>query len=200
MSDSTRRGWGLGLLLGAAALGTGAWLRSRRPPLDTDTAAAALSAAPSSAGSVASAASTSASASSSPIPVALTLMDGRILTAADIAGRAVVLNFWAPWCPPCVREMPELDRFSRSAAGRKTLVIGLAIDERPNVDRFLAAHPVGFPVSVLGYGGLTWVRRLSNNGNPALPFSAVFSPYGKLVQRKFGPTDLAELTRWARDF
>jgi thiol-disulfide isomerase/thioredoxin len=192
MTDLNRRGWALGVGLGVVALGGGAWLRSRHAPLspvadlDVDVTPAA--------GGVAS---SGAAIAASPLPFALTTLDGKTLAAADIRGRAVVLNFWAPWCPPCVREMPEIDRFARSAAGKDTLVIGLAIDEAPAVHRFVAEHPISFPVSVLGYAGLSWVRKLGNDSG-ALPFSAVFDRRGRLVHRKLGPTSAAELSGWAQ--
>ena len=187
MSDMNRRGWGLGFALGAVALGTGAWLRHRQAPVETgDGVAAAASAAG------------IALPPLTPIPEPLKTMDGRTLTNADIAGRFVVLNFWAPWCPPCVREMPELDRFAHSEAGKNTLVIGLAIDEQPAVDKFIAAHPVSFPIAVLGYGGLAWARRLSNDPSVALPFTAVFDRSQRLAQHKFGATNAAELGAWVR--
>jgi thiol-disulfide isomerase/thioredoxin len=173
--------------LGALALGAGAWLRHRQPPVVTgDTAAAAASAA----GVVLP--------PLTPIPAPLRTLDGRTLTNADIAGRFVVLNFWAPWCPPCVREMPELDRFARSRAGQNALVIGLAIDEETAVDKFVAAHPVSFPISILGYAGLAWARRLSNDPNVALPFTAVFDRSQQLAQHKFGATNADELAGWVR--
>src|SRR3954465_9382441 len=134
-----------------------------------------------------------------PIPTPIQTMDGRTLSNANVAGRAVVLNFWAPWCPPCVREMPELDRFARSPAARGTLVIGLAIDEEPAVRKFAAAHPVGFPIAVLGYAGLAWVGRLGNDAK-VLPFTVVYDRKHKLVQRKVGPTSESELAGWARSF
>jgi hypothetical protein len=93
--------------LGAAALGGGAWLRHRQAPVVTgDTAAAAASAAG------------VALPPLTPIPSPIHTTDGRTLTNADIAGRFVVLNFWAPWCPPCVREMPDIDRFARRRPAR----------------------------------------------------------------------------------
>jgi len=187
MSALTRREWIAGLGLGAAGLGVGAWLRHRRPPVETgDGAAAAASAAG------------IALPPLTPIPAPIRTTDGRTLSDADIAGRFVVLNFWAPWCPPCVHEMPEIDRFARSEAGRNVLVIGLAIDEQPAVDRFLAAHPVSFPISILGYAGLAWARRLSNDPNVALPFTAVFDRSQRLAQHKFGATNAAELASWVR--
>ena len=187
MSGLTRREWVAGIGLGAAALGVGAWLRHRQAPVETgDRAAAAASAAG------------IALPPLTPIPAPIRTTDGRMLSNDDIAGRAVVLNFWAPWCPPCVREMPELDRFARSADGKDALVIGLAIDEQPAVDKFLAAHPVSFPISILGYAGLAWARRLSNDPNVALPFTAVFDRSRRLAQHKFGATNAAELAGWLR--
>ncbi len=94
--------------------------------------------------------------------------------------------------------MPDIDRFAHSDAGRNTLVIGLAIDEQANVDKFLAAHPVSYPISVLGYAGLAWARRLSNDPNVALPFTAVFDRSQQLAQHKFGSTNATELADWTR--
>jgi len=189
MSGLTRRDAVGAAVLGAAALGAGAWLRRRQaspPVMVGDSAAAAASAAG------------IALPPLTPIPSPIKTMDGRTLTDADIGDRFVLLNFWAPWCPPCVKEMPEIDRFARSEAGRNVLVIGLAIDERPAVEKFAAAHPVSFPISILGYAGLAWARRLSNDPNVALPFTAVFDRSRRLAQHKFGATNAAELTEWMR--
>ena len=189
MSGLTRRDAVGAAVLGAAALGAGAWLRRRQaspPVMVGDSAAAAASAAG------------IALPPLTPIPSPIKTMDGRTLTDADIGDRFVLLNFWAPWCPPCVKEMPEIDRFARSEAGRNVLVIGLAIDERPAVEKFAAAHPVSFPISILGYAGLAWARRLSNDPNVALPFTAVFDRSQRLAQHKFGATNAGELADWVR--
>jgi thiol-disulfide isomerase/thioredoxin len=175
-----RRVWAGAAVAGVAAAAAGAWWANRNGLASAGAAAAG-----------------SAAAAAGPLPSPLQTLDGRTITNADIAGRSLLLNFWAPWCPPCVKEMPELDRFSRSPAGANTLVIGLAIDEKPAVDKFVAAHPIGFPIAVLGFAGLAWVRRLSNDANVALPFSAVYDRSQKLVQKKFGPTTEAELSGWA---
>ena len=187
MSALKRREVVAGVVLGAAGLGVGAWMRHRQRPVEVgDTAAAAASAA----GLVVP--------PLTPFPSPIVTTQGRTLANADVAGRFVVLNFWAPWCPPCVREMPELDRFARSDAGKDVLVIGLAIDEQAAVDKFVAAHPVSFPIAILGYAGLAWARRLSNDPNVALPFTAVFDRAQRLAQHKFGATNAAELTGWVR--
>lgn len=55
--------------------------------------------------------------------------DGRTLSLADFHGRFVLLNVWATWCPPCVKEMPSLDRLQKMKSGRLE-VVALSIDRR----------------------------------------------------------------------
>ena len=113
----------------------------------------------------------------------------------SLRGRPLVVNFWATWCPPCVKEMPELDRFVREFAGRGWQVIGVAIDQSEPVQNFLKQTPVSFPIVLAGNEGLSWVRRL---GNPAggLPFSVQFGADGRIARRKLGATTFDELSAW----
>lgn len=121
---------------------------------------------------------------------------GAQLATKGLQGRPLVLNFWATWCPPCIKEMPELDRFVHQFGGAGWQVLGLAIDQKAPVQQFLQRSPVSFPTALAGPDGLALVREL---GNPAggLPFTVVFSSAGEIVQRKLGPTDFAELSGWA---
>ena len=111
-------------------------------------------------------------------------------------GRPLVINFWATWCPPCVREMPELDRFAREFGGRGWQVLGLAIDQSAAVEAFLQRRPVSFPIALGGNDGLTIIRELGNTSG-GLPFTVVISAQGKLTSRKMGATDYGELSAWA---
>ena len=71
------------------------------------------------------------------------------VSLSEFAGRAVVLNFWATWCPPCRREMPMLDEFHAAYSSRGLSVIGLAIDEPPaQVRRFVESIGVSYPIWV----------------------------------------------------
>lgn len=112
-----------------------------------------------------------------------------------LRGRPLVVNFWATWCPPCVKEMPELDRFAREYGGRGWQVVGVAIDQSEPVQTFLKQTPVSFPIVLAGNEGLSWVRRF---GNPAggLPFSVQFGPEGRIARRKLGATTFEELSTW----
>jgi thiol-disulfide isomerase/thioredoxin len=122
---------------------------------------------------------------------------GARLPVRSLRGRPLVLNFWATWCPPCVKEMPELDRFAQSAGVRGWQVLGVAIDQAEAVRSFLQATPVGFPVAVAGVDGLGLVRQLGNAAG-ALPFTVVLAADGRILQRKMGATTLDELETWSR--
>lgn len=81
----------------------------------------------------------------------LSLLDGSTISNTDLAGRAVVLNFWASWCAPCEQEMPELDRLHADllADGTPATIIGVGVkrDNHDNalamVDRLGVTYPIG---------------------------------------------------------
>ena len=122
---------------------------------------------------------------------------GGELAIASLRGHPMVLNFWATWCPPCLRELPQLDRFHRTHAERGWRVVGLAVDGADAVRQFLARHPVTFPVGLAGFAGVELSRTLGNPSG-ALPFTALFDARGRLRFRKLGETNFEELAGWAR--
>ena len=121
---------------------------------------------------------------------------GGELVMAALRGRPLLLNFWATWCPPCVKEMPELDRFQRDFAAAGWRVVGLAVDGPTPVRDFLARHPVSYPIGLAGFEGTDLSRRLGND-RAALPFSVAFDAAGRIVRRKLGETHYEELRAWA---
>jgi thiol-disulfide isomerase/thioredoxin len=121
---------------------------------------------------------------------------GGELLMSEHRGKALLINFWATWCAPCIKEMPELDRFAR-AQGQRLQVIGLAIDRMEPVQEFLTRHPVSFAIGLAGMDGTDLARSL---GNPAgaLPFTVLLDAKGKIVQRRLGETRQADLEAWAK--
>lgn len=122
--------------------------------------------------------------------------DGGLLHMDSLRGQPLLLNFWAPWCPPCVEELPLLSRFYLEHASKGWQVLGLALDQLEPVQRFLATTPVSFPVAMAGAAGIEVGRSLGNLSG-ALPFTVVLGSDGRLAHRKIGRVTPADLRAWA---
>lgn len=122
---------------------------------------------------------------------------GTPLAWSTLKGRPLVLNFWATWCPPCVKEMPELDHFQREFAAKGWKVVGLAIDGPTPVREFLAKVQVGFDIGLAGFGGTELAQTLGNTVG-GLPFTVLIDAQGRVRHRLMGATDLTQLREQAR--
>ena len=127
--------------------------------------------------------------------------EGGELVLANYRGKPLVLNFWATWCPPCVKEMPDLDTFAKEHATQGWRVLGLAVDNPKAVREFLARAPVGYTIGLAGFEGSDLARQLGNGqggGQAGLPFTVAFDRNGAVTHRKSGATTLEELRGWAK--
>jgi thiol-disulfide isomerase/thioredoxin len=122
--------------------------------------------------------------------------EGGELVMADLRGQPLLINFWATWCPPCIKELPEFDRFARSHAQRLR-VVGLAIDSLAPVQEFLKKQPLSFAIGLAGFAGTDLARGLGNSAG-ALPFTVLLDAKGQVLERRLGETRLADLEAWAR--
>lgn len=120
---------------------------------------------------------------------------GGELALASLRGRPLLVNFWATWCPPCIRELPLLDSFWREHRGSGWQVLGWAIDEPGPVQQFLQRAPVGFPIVLATSLGLDWSRRLGNSGG-GLPYTTWLDRRGMQREFKAGEVTAAELAAW----
>lgn len=185
-----RRSW-IGLSAGVAVVAGGAgWFARQR----TEAPNASRSA------TAASAAALAASGANGSDPWALRFErpEGGELALASLRGRPLLINFWATWCPPCVKEMPMLDEFARAQAARGAAgwqVIGLAVDGPTPVREFLKKTPVSFPIGLAGFGGTELARQMGNSTG-GLPYTVVLAPDGRILYRKLGETNLKELQDW----
>jgi thiol-disulfide isomerase/thioredoxin len=124
--------------------------------------------------------------------------EGGELDFASLRGKPLLLNFWATWCPPCVEEMPMIDRFFRENGANGWQVVGLAIDQPSAVRKFLQKTPVGYPVGLAGLQGTELVKSLGNTAG-GLPFTLVLGGAGTVAARKMGKLEPADLDAWRRE-
>lgn len=118
---------------------------------------------------------------------------GHTISLAALAGRPVIINFFASWCGPCKRETPMLASFYRSHHG-KILVIGIdANDENSPALKFVQAQGVQYPVAADPYPAKVTV----SYGVLALPQSFFLNSRHLIVKHVVGGLTAAELSSWA---
>ena len=125
-----------------------------------------------------------------------TAPDGKPWTMAALRGKPLVVNFWATWCAPCIKELPQFERFHREYSARGWQVVGLAIDNAAAVQEFLQRTPVSFPIGLAGMDGSELMLALGNT-HGALPFTVVLDPHGAVAHKRVGQTSFEELVGWA---
>jgi len=123
---------------------------------------------------------------------------GAVVIPTAFAGRKLLVNVWATWCGPCVREMPALDHYAGKQGANGLQVVGIALDDPAAVRDFLRRVPVRYPILVDVPGPADAGVRL---GNPkgVLPYSVLIGADGRLLRQRIGPFADGEIEGWARD-
>lgn len=119
----------------------------------------------------------------------VTTLDGKTFDLAAQRGKWVIVNYWATWCVPCIKEMPDISRFV--AAHTNVVAIGLAYEdsEPADIKAFLAKHPVVYPIAQV-----TLDQPLKDFDEPrGLPTTYLIGPDGKVAKHIVGPVTEASL-------
>jgi thiol-disulfide isomerase/thioredoxin len=117
-----------------------------------------------------------------PPPLAFPTLDGSERRLADLHGRVVLVNFWATWCPPCVKEIPSLGRLHQRLEPRGFSVLAVSVGEpEALVRRFMADHPAQFPVLLDSDGASVERWRIA-----AFPTNFLLDAQGRIRYAYFG--------------
>ena len=116
-------------------------------------------------------------------------LDGATYDLADRRGTWVVVNFWATWCAPCLKEMPELSALD--AMNEHIEVVGLAYEdiEVDAMREFLADHPVVYPIAILD----TYDPPADFDTPRGLPMTWLIAPDGRVAHKVLGPVTAREI-------
>ncbi len=121
------------------------------------------------------------------------LGDGTLTSSSTWDGQIVLYNFWAAWCPPCRREIPDLSEVREFYRDQGFEVVGIALDEEDNIKDFLAQMPhVRYP-HLIGYNDAMALSRALGNRSGGLPYSVLVDRDGVIRFVKAGELSKTEL-------
>ena len=128
-------------------------------------------------------------------------LEGKPVSSTQFAGKVVLLNFWATWCPPCVREIPDLNQFHADHNAEGFTVIGASVEsgDPKTVSAFVSRRKIGYPVvladeAIQGLFGGVPSNPMVPGGLP-LPTTYIIGRDGRYVARYIGALDRKELDR-----
>jgi thiol-disulfide isomerase/thioredoxin len=113
----------------------------------------------------------------------VTTLDGKPFDLAAQRGHWVIVNFWATWCVPCIKEMPDISRFVAGHANVRAIGLAYEDSDKADIQAFLAKHPVSYPIAQV-----TLDDGPKDFDEPrGLPTTYLIAPDGHVAKRFVGP-------------
>jgi thiol-disulfide isomerase/thioredoxin len=119
---------------------------------------------------------------------------GKAQALAQFKGKPLLVNFWAPWCGPCVKEMPELSTLAGELHAKNINVVGIGIDTPTNILDFTNKYKIAYPIYVGGMDATDWSRALGNT-NGGLPYTVLIGADGKVAKTYLGTLKFDQLRK-----
>ncbi len=115
---------------------------------------------------------------------------GQTFTLAEHRGKWVVVNFWATWCAPCLKEIPDFNAYAKARSDVQ--FIGLAYEEieRADMESFLKLHPIDYPFAILD----VYNPPKDFETPRGLPMTVLIAPDGKVAKTFLGPVTTEQFT------
>ena len=125
--------------------------------------------------------------------VKLTGTDDKPVALESFRGKPLIVNFWARWCAPCRKEIPELIRIHDRHAKQGLVVLGIGLEDKAeSVRDFMKAYEMNYPVLLARDKGIELMQALGNS-KAGLPFTIAINRKGEIVASKLGAISKAEL-------
>lgn len=119
--------------------------------------------------------------------------DGKMHHISEWHGKTLVINFWATWCQPCLKEIPEFIQLQSQFTEKNVQFIGIAIDDLSAVSNYKNTIKINYPVLISNeWDGFNLATQLGNSSN-TVPYTVVFNFEGKMVYNHAGAVKKSDL-------
>lgn len=120
-------------------------------------------------------------------------IDEKMHSISEWQGKTLVINFWATWCQPCLKEIPEFMQLQTQFEKKNVQFIGISIDELSAVARYKNTIGINYPVLIASeWDGFNLAQQLGNSAN-TVPYTVVVNSAGKIVYRHAGAVKKEDL-------
>lgn len=122
-------------------------------------------------------------------------LSGKQHALREWQGHKLLINFWATWCAPCRKEMPELVSLQSEFKQQNLIIVGIALDDRSQVRSYLRKNPVNYPVLLAPESGSMLSAELGNRMG-VVPFSVFVDVDGVVEFTKMGMVNKDMVKDW----
>jgi thiol-disulfide isomerase/thioredoxin len=119
-------------------------------------------------------------------------LSGKPRNIKEWQGKVLVINFWATWCPPCLKEMPEFEALHTEYENKGLQFIGIALDDADPVKEFIASKKITYPILLGEDQGTKLAHDLGNIVN-TVPFTVIINKKGLVVKSHMGELSREQL-------
>jgi thiol-disulfide isomerase/thioredoxin len=113
--------------------------------------------------------------------------NGKDVKLSDSKGKVILLNFWATWCPPCKKELPDLSQIAKDYSGKNFKMIGISVDENPQALKdFLNSNSLSYTILHETNGLLEKYMSVTGGTDNVIPQSFIIDKNGKIVEAIIG--------------
>ena len=106
-------------------------------------------------------------------------LKGEMRNIKEWDGKVILLNFWATWCPPCLKEIPDFIELQKAYGNQDVQIIGIALDDEEAVKKYALETGMNYPTMVVETEGVTLAKRYGNHMG-ALPYTAIINRNGEI--------------------